>query len=65
MNKILSVLVFISASAYAAPKEPPPPGTPPPPGLPIDGDWLGLLIMAMLFGLYKIYEFKLKTKTPM
>jgi hypothetical protein len=42
---------------------PPPPGVPPP-GLPIDGGILILLAFALVFGLYKIYQFKLNQKTP-
>jgi hypothetical protein len=37
---------------------------PPPPGLPIDDNIFILLIIAVLFGIYIIYSFRLKTKTP-
>ena len=37
---------------------------PPPPGLPIDENILIVMIFAVLFGLYIIYGFKFKTKTP-
>jgi hypothetical protein len=37
---------------------------PPPPGLPIDENIFILMIIAILFGIYIIYSFKLKTKTP-
>jgi hypothetical protein len=37
----------------------------PPPGLaPIDENIFILMIIAVLFGIYIIYNFKLKTKTP-
>jgi hypothetical protein len=39
-------------------------GPPPPPGLPIDENIFILMIIAILFGIYIIYSFKLKTKTP-
>ena len=63
-NSILGVLVFLTVSAFAGPKGPPPPGIPPPPGLPIDGSVLLLLFVAVLFGLYKIYNFKTNKKNP-
>ncbi|MFV8374829.1 hypothetical protein [Flavobacterium sp. LB1P62] len=37
---------------------------PPPPGLPIDENIFILMIIAVLFGIYIICSFKLKTKTP-
>ena len=62
-NKIFNILVFISATAIAAPKGPPPPGVPPPPGLPIDGGVVVFLLVAFLYGCYKIYKIQTK-KTP-
>ncbi len=59
-NRILNILVFISASAMAAPKGPPPPGVPPPPGLPIDGGVFLCLVVALVYGLYKIKDIKAK-----
>ena len=59
-KKILNILVFISTSAFAAPKEPPPPGVPPPPGLPIDGGVFLCLVVALVYGLYKIKDIKTK-----
>ncbi|MFC6875598.1 hypothetical protein ACFQZF_04185 [Flavobacterium myungsuense] len=64
-NSILGVLVFLTASAFAGPKGPPPPGIPPPPGLPIDGSVLALLFIAIIFGLYKINNLKINKKTPL
>ncbi|MFV5694377.1 hypothetical protein ACM55G_02915 [Flavobacterium sp. LB3P122] len=43
---------------------PPPAPPPPPPGLPIDEDIFMGIIIALLFGIYIIYSFRLKTKTP-
>ncbi|MFV7235129.1 hypothetical protein [Flavobacterium sp. ZB4R12] len=37
---------------------------PPPPGLPIDEHIFIAMIIAVLFGIYIIYSFKLKTETP-
>lgn len=59
-NKIFNILVFISASASAAPKGPPPPGIPPPPGLPIDGGVVACLLLAVLYGLFKLYTIQTK-----
>lgn len=61
-NRILNLLVFISASVFAVPKGPPPPKAPPPPGLPIDGYVFLLLIIAVLYGFYKINNLKLTSK---
>jgi hypothetical protein len=69
-NKILSALVAISCSipAVAIPNGPgngpPAPGLPPP-GLPIDAGIVVLAAAAVMFGLFKIYQFKLHKKTPM
>jgi hypothetical protein len=38
--------------------------TPPPGLLPIDENIFILMIIAVLFGIYIIYNFKFKTKTP-
>ena len=37
---------------------------PPPPGLPVDENIFIIVIIAALFGIYIIYSFRLKTKTP-
>jgi len=68
-NKILSALVAISCTipAVAIPNGPgngpPAPGLPPP-GLPIDGGIVALGAAALIFGILKIYQFKLNKKTP-
>jgi hypothetical protein len=55
------IFIFICALCcnfgFAAPN-PPPPIPPPPPGLPIDGGIFVLLVVALLFGLYKIQSYK-------
>jgi hypothetical protein len=58
-------LIGIS-NAFAGPHPPPPNGKkpPPPPGLPIDENLFIVLILAVLFGIYIIYKYQLKTKTP-
>ena len=67
-NRILCTLVAVvlNASAFAAPvpNEPPQPGLPPP-GLPIDSGIATLIMAAVLFGLFKIYQLRLNKKTPM
>lgn len=69
-SMILFMLCFFNAVA----KNPPPPSSnakmtapppPTPPGLPIDENILILMLVALLFGIYIIYNFKIKQKTPM
>lgn len=64
--RILCVLMvfFVTDVVFASGPSSPPPPTPPP-GLPIDGGVLLLSIVAVFFGLYKIYQLKLNNKTPM
>ena len=59
----LFVVVFSGVTGYAK-NAPPPPGIPPPPGLPINGGVMALFIVSIIYGLYKIYQFKLNKKTP-
>lgn len=66
---IITVLFMLGVfNAIAAdPPVPSPMGRrkpPPPPGLPIDEHIFILLILAVLFGIYIIYSFRIKTKTP-
>lgn len=67
-NKLFIVVIYLLgvSNAFAAPHPPPPTGKkpPPPPGLPIDENILILLIIAVLFGIYIIYNYHIKTKTP-
>lgn len=63
---VLIIALFGVMEAFAAPS-PPAPGAkkpPPPPGLPIDDNIVFLLIMAILFGIYIIRKYQLKTKAP-
>lgn len=66
-----SLLVFFMGIMGMAAETPPPqpmrglqPPPPPPPGLSIDDNIYILLIIALLFGVYIVYESKFKTKTP-
>jgi hypothetical protein len=67
-NKLLFVTIclFGVTIAFASPR-PPAPGykkPPSPPGLPIDENISILIILAILFGIYIIYKYQLKTKAP-
>ena len=67
-NKFFFVVLclFGITLAFAGPKPPSPAykKPPSPPGLPIDENISILIIMAILFGIYIIYKFQLKTKAP-
>ncbi|MBC7749672.1 MAG: hypothetical protein H7Z76_14055 [Methylotenera sp.] len=56
-------------NAFAGIANPPSPvgrrRPPPPPGLAIDENIFILLLIALFMGIYIIYSFKLKQKTPM
>ena len=61
---LLGVLSFFSA--LATPKPPSPDGKeyiPPPPGLPINENIFILLTIAVLYGIYIIYQHNVKEKT--
>jgi hypothetical protein len=66
----LTIILFMLGVFNALADGPPAPAPtgkktpPPPPGLPIDENIFILMIIAVLFGIYIIYDFKLKTKTP-
>jgi len=69
LNKFFALMIYLLSisNALAAPHPPPPNNgkkPPPPPGLAIDDNLFILLILAVLFGIYIIYIYKLKTKTP-
>jgi hypothetical protein len=50
-------LSFISVCSYAGKiPDPPPPGPPGPPPVPIDGSLFVLLILAFLYGSYKLFQ---------
>jgi hypothetical protein len=67
-NKLLFVTIclFGVTIAFAAPNPPAPTHKKPPspPGLSIDENVLVIVIMAILFGIYMIYRYQLKTKAP-
>ena len=67
-NKFFMTMLFLLGSfvLFAGPTPPPPnfKKPPPPPGLPIDEDILTLVVFAVLFGIYFIYNHNIKTKTP-
>ncbi|MFV5690552.1 hypothetical protein ACM55K_00855 [Flavobacterium sp. LT1R49] len=61
----LTIIVFTLGIFDVLGQGPPAPAPPPPPpGLPIDEDIFIGIIIALLFGIYVIYSFRLKTKTP-
>jgi hypothetical protein len=63
------IFVLGMINAFAANPAPPSPvgrrRPPPPPGLPIDENIWTMMLVALLFGIYIIYNFKIKQKTPM
>lgn len=67
-NKFFILMIYLIgiSNSFAAPHPPPPNGRrpPPPPGLDIDENILFLLFIAVLFGIYIIYNHNIKTKTP-
>ena len=55
---IISALILPSFIGFSAVVPPPPPqGAPPGPGFPIDSGVMVLLIISIIFGLYKVYKF--------
>ncbi len=64
LNRILFIMVvlFSSVVSYAAPGGPPPPTPPPPPGFPLDGSVLLLVLLSIIYGLYKLYQFNSNKK---
>jgi hypothetical protein len=46
-------ILFVFTSVVSAIQGPPPPAPPPPPGLPIDGAVIFVLILGVLYGIYK------------
>lgn len=68
-NKFIFITVYLLGVtfAFAGGQKPPPPNykkPPSPPGLPIDENSTVLVIMAIVFGIYIIYKYHLKTKAP-
>ena len=62
-NALCFIIFFFSIIAKGGPPPPPAP-PPPPPLLPIDENIYIVMIIALLFGIYIIYNNRLKTKTP-
>lgn len=64
---ILTIFLLGVSSTYAG-HHPPPPNNgkkpPPPPGLSIEVDVYLILILAIILGIYIIYKYQLKAKTP-
>jgi hypothetical protein len=60
---ILIVFVLTGMSVFG--QAPPPPPPPDVPAVPIGGNIFVLLLVATIYGIYKIYELKLNKKTPM
>lgn len=58
---LASILVFfVGFASMAQGGAPPPPMPPPPPGLPIDGGIVALFVLALVYGVYKAYQFSNK-----
>lgn len=66
---LIIIYLFGVMHTFAKPNPPHPPhpnktNDPPPPGLPIDDNLFIVLIIAILFGIYVIYNHNIKQKTP-
>jgi len=63
---VIMICLFGVLDAFSAPGPPMPNGRKPqpPPGLPIDENLYIVFIIALLFGIYIIYKYQLKTKSP-
>ncbi|RED46293.1 hypothetical protein DFQ10_10161 [Winogradskyella eximia] len=58
---LASILVFLVGFVSMAQNgTPPPPLPPPPPGLPIDGGIIALFVVALVYGIYKMYKLSIK-----
>ncbi len=62
---ILIVFVLTGMSVFGQGVPPPPPPPPDVPAVPIGGNIFVLLLVATIYGAYKIYDLKLNKKTPM
>ncbi len=69
-----TLILFMLCVCNVIAKEPPPPlpngrtakvMAPPPPVLSVDENIYTMMLLALFFGIYIIYSFKLKQKTPM
>ena len=59
-SNFLCGLALIYTTFASAEPGPPPPRVPPPSGLPIDGGVVLLIIAAIAYGLYKVYQLKIR-----
>lgn len=58
-KKTLASILFILISFVCSAQAPPPPQPPPGPvGLPIDGSIYLLLVVGLIYGIYKMYRIK-------
>ena len=68
VNKFFFILVclFGILDAFSAPNPPMPTGKkpPPPPGLPINEDLYVVLVLGLIYGIYFLYNYQIKQKTP-
>ena len=68
LNKFFLVILFLFGvlEAFSAPSPPMPTGKrpPPPPGLPIDEDIYIVFVLGLIYGIYFIYNYNIKQKTP-
>lgn len=54
----LIIVVFFASCLGVIAQTPPPPTTPPPPGLPLDDGIVLLLVLALVLGVFKIYQYR-------
>ncbi|RTZ02491.1 hypothetical protein EKM02_02970 [Flavobacterium sp. RSP49] len=64
----ITLILFVFCIFNVVAKDPPPPQARttnvPPPGLSVDENINSMMALALLFGIYIIYSFRLKQKTP-
>ncbi len=58
-NLLASILFFIPVVSIA--QGPPPPTPPPPPGAPIDSSIIVLLVVGLIYGIYKAHKLSKQT----
>ncbi|MGV9002644.1 PID-CTERM protein-sorting domain-containing protein [Flavobacterium sp.] len=59
-NRLIALILALalpSGVVFGASDPPPPSTPPPPPGLPIDGSLYVLLVISLIFGIYKVYKY--------
>ncbi len=58
-NLLASILFFfVGHVSIAQGSVPPPPMPPPPPGLPIDGNIIVLIVVALIYGICKVIQLR-------